>query len=244
MRDGRPSDADLRCRLDESALREDARGLQGLLQRNTKRKIPAHYPNTANNLYAAFIERAIDLVDDSCFVGMITSQTYMYLGTFKKCRKNVLNALAPPEVLCDTGYGVLDGAKVITAVAVLRKQSRPDTSRPCVAFRMFQETEDEKEAVFVEALSSLSRGRLHSKVVSDLRLDVYAAPFFGLLLLGAALDLASCLACTHHSTETSPGVPEAPKIADAKVGLADRRQPAVRSPVLGSKPRTDCPVAR
>ncbi len=26
--------------------------------------------------------------------------------------------IAPPEVLCDTGYGVLDGAKVITAVAV------------------------------------------------------------------------------------------------------------------------------
>ncbi len=130
---------------------------------NRRRGIPAHYPNTGNNLYSAFMEKSIDLVDESCFVGMITSQTYMYLGTFKKCRKNVLNALAPPEVLCDTGYGVLDGAKVITAVAVLRKQSRPDTSRPCVAFRMFQETEDEKEAVFVEALSSLSRGRLHSK---------------------------------------------------------------------------------
>ncbi len=130
---------------------------------NRRRGIPAHYPNTGNNLYSAFMEKSIDLVDESCFVGMITSQTYMYLATFRKCRKNVLNTLAPPEVLCDTGYGVLDGAKVITAVAVLRKQSRPDTSRPCVAFRMFQETEDEKEAVFVEALSSLSRGRLHSK---------------------------------------------------------------------------------
>ena len=109
------------------------------------------------------MEKSIDFVDESCFVGMITSQTYMYLGTFKKCRKNVLNAIAPPEVLCDTGYGVLDGAKVITAVAVLRKQSRPDTSRPCIAFRMFNETEDEKEATLVGAIESISRGQVHLK---------------------------------------------------------------------------------
>ena len=185
---------------------------------NRRRGIPAHYPNTGNNLYSAFMEKSIDLVDQSCFVGMITSQTYMYLGTFKKCRKNVLNAIAPPEVLCDTGYGVLDGAKVITAVAVLRKQSRPDTSRPCVAFRMFNETEDEKEAVFVEALSSLSKGRLHSKsyltsvsTFMQLPSSVYSywVPPSISQLFGLYPPLDRDIA--RHS--------EAPKIADAKVGL-------------------------
>jgi hypothetical protein len=191
---------------------------------NRRRGIPAHYPNTGNNLYSAFMEKSIDLVDESCFLGMITSQTYMYLGTFKKCRKNVLNSLAPPEVLCDTGYGVLDGAKVITAVAVLRKQSRPNTSRSCVAFRMFNEMEDDKEAVFVEALATLSRGLSHSKsyltsvsTFMQLPSSVYSywVPSTVSKLFGQYPPLDRDVARR----------PESPKIADAKQGLATGDNP-------------------
>src|SRR5208337_2822979 len=185
---------------------------------NRRRGVPAHYPNTGNNLYSAFMEKAIDLVGENCPVGMITSHTFMYLGPFKKCRKNVINALAPPEVLCDTGYGVLDGAKVITSVVVLRKQSRPDSSRPCVAFRMFQENEDEKEAVFASAVASLSVGELHPKfyltslsIFEQLPSSVYSywvpptvSRLFG-LYPPLDRDLARCA--------------DAPKIADVKVGL-------------------------
>jgi len=185
---------------------------------NRRRGIPAHYPNTGNNLYSAFMEKSIDLVDDSCFIGMITSQTYMYLGTFKKCRRNVLNALAPPEVLCDTGYGVLDGAKVITAVAILRKQSRPDISRPCVAFRMFQETEDEKEAVFVDALSSLWRGQLHSKsyltsVSTFMQLPSSVYSYW------VPPSISQLFAIYPPLDRDIARRPDETKIADAKVGL-------------------------
>ncbi len=191
---------------------------------NRRRGLLAHYPNTGNNLYSAFIEKSIELVGDSCFVGMITSQTYMYLGTFKKCRMNVLNSLAPPEVLCDTGYGVLDGAKVITAVTVLRKQRRPDTSRPCVAFRMFQETECDKEAVFVEAVALHVRGLVHSRsyitsvsTFIQLPFSVYSywVPSSVSELFGQYPPLDRDLARR----------PECPKIADAKQGLATGDNP-------------------
>ena len=191
---------------------------------NRRRGVQAHYPNTGNNLYSAFIERAIDLVGQNCLVGMLTSQTFMYLSTFKKCRKNVINAIAPPEVLCDTGYGVLDGAKVVTAATVLRKGVRPDTRRPCIAFRIFQEEEDQKEAVFVEALGSLSRGAAHPRVYltsvatfMELPSSVYSywVPTSVSRLFGQYPPLDRDIARSQ----------DAPKIADAKQGPATGDNP-------------------
>jgi hypothetical protein len=191
---------------------------------NRRRGVLAHYPNTGNNLYSAFIERAIDLVGEGGLVGMLTSQTFMYLSTFKKCRKNVINASAPPEVLCDTGYGVLDGAKVITAATALRKQARPDTRSPCVAFRMFQEQEDQKEAIFVEALSSLSKCVAHPRAYltsvanfMGLPSSVYSywVPSSVSRLFGKYPPLDRDVAKRR----------EAPKIADAKQGLATGDNP-------------------
>ena len=131
---------------------------------NRRKGVPAHYPDTGNNLYAAFMEKSVDLIHVDCFfVGMITSQTYMNLRTFKKCRR-FLNSAAPPELLCDTGYDVLDGAKVITATTVLRKQIKPTASRSCIAFRMSQEREEEKESIFSEAVLCLAKGRDHPRV--------------------------------------------------------------------------------
>src|SRR5271166_2134841 len=87
----------------------------------------------------------------------------MSSSTFKKCRYYI-NQAAPPELLCDTGYDVLDGAKVITATTVLRKQSRPDSTKPCVAFRVSQEREEEKETIFASAVYFLAKGESHDRV--------------------------------------------------------------------------------
>jgi hypothetical protein len=68
------------------------------------------------------------------------------------------------ELLCDTGFDVLDGAKVITAATVLRKQAKPDYDRPCICFRVFQESEQQKESVIIQALEQLRAGKPHSRV--------------------------------------------------------------------------------
>ena len=117
---------------------------------NRRKRIVAQYPITGNNLYSAFIERCIDIIGDDCLLGMLTSQTFMFLSSFKKCRIEVINAQAPPEIICDTGYDVLDGAKVITAAVVLRKQARLKHQKECIAFRMFQEKEEQKEAIYLD----------------------------------------------------------------------------------------------
>lgn len=77
------------------------------------------YPRTKNDLYAAAIERGIELLNPRSRLGAITSRTGFFLTSFQKWWEEVLLKEAPPAVFADLGYGVLDGAMVETAAYCL-----------------------------------------------------------------------------------------------------------------------------
>lgn len=52
-------------------------------------------------------------------VGAITSRTGFFLSSFRKWREDILMNSAPPTVMADLGFGVLDGAMVETAAYCL-----------------------------------------------------------------------------------------------------------------------------
>jgi hypothetical protein len=123
----------------------------------TKSYIAKHYPDTKNDYYAAFIEQAIDLTRTNGFVGMLTSRTFLFLKSFGLLRQNLLWNTAVPELLLDTGFGVLDGAMVETAATVLRKtagipNSTPTGKKECTFCRLVMFDTYEKEEVFTSSL--------------------------------------------------------------------------------------------
>jgi hypothetical protein len=77
------------------------------------------YPRTKNDVYAAFVERGIDVLSSRGRVGAITSRTGFFLSSFQKWREQVLLETAPPVVFADLGHGVLDSAMVETAAYCL-----------------------------------------------------------------------------------------------------------------------------
>jgi hypothetical protein len=80
------------------------------------------YPDTKNDLYAAFIERALAFLRATGgYVGAITSRTFMFLKSFQKLRENVIFAQARMSPVADLGFGVLDTAMVETVAFVLEK---------------------------------------------------------------------------------------------------------------------------
>jgi SAM-dependent methyltransferase len=79
------------------------------------------YPRTKNDLYAAFVERGIELLHPRGLLGAITSRTGFFLATFQKWREEILLKEAPPVVMVDLGYGVLDTAMVEVAAYCLEK---------------------------------------------------------------------------------------------------------------------------
>lgn len=78
------------------------------------------YPRTKNDLYAAFVERGLNLLRTGGRLGAITSRTGFFLTSFRKWREEILLGEARPLIVADLGHGVLD-AMVETAAYTLEK---------------------------------------------------------------------------------------------------------------------------
>jgi hypothetical protein len=83
--------------------------------------IDEHYPKTRNDLYAAFVERGLELLRSGGFLGAITSRTGFFLTSFAPWRQEVLLQQARLIAVADLGYGVLDTAMVETAAYVMER---------------------------------------------------------------------------------------------------------------------------
>jgi hypothetical protein len=84
-----------------------------------KKDFEKAYPKTKNDVYAAFVERGVELLTSKGRAGAITSRTGFFLGRFQAWREEVILKQAPPVVFADLGYGVLDSAMVETAAYCL-----------------------------------------------------------------------------------------------------------------------------
>ncbi len=88
----------------------------------SKKYIDQAYPRTKNDVYAAFVERGLQLLRPGGYLGAITSRTGFFLSSFEKWRDLIVLGEAHPTVFADLGYGVLDTAMVETAAYCLEKR--------------------------------------------------------------------------------------------------------------------------
>ncbi|RME46937.1 MAG: SAM-dependent methyltransferase [Chloroflexi bacterium] len=87
----------------------------------TKDYLKQHYPRSKQDLYAAFVERGLELLHPGGRLGAITSRTGFFLKTFQAWREEILMGEGRLVALADLGYGVLDTAMVETAAYVVEK---------------------------------------------------------------------------------------------------------------------------
>jgi hypothetical protein len=93
----------------------------GAASKPARAYIERTYPRTKNDLYAAFVERGLHMLQPGGMLGAITSRTGFFLSSFQKWREEILLREAQPVVFADLGYGVLDTAMVETAAYCLRR---------------------------------------------------------------------------------------------------------------------------
>lgn len=86
-----------------------------------KKEFEKAYPRTKNDIFAAFVERGIQLLLPHGLLGAITSRTGFFLSSFQKWREEILLKEAPPVVFADLGNGVMDAAMVEAAAYCLEK---------------------------------------------------------------------------------------------------------------------------
>ncbi len=93
----------------------------GAVSLGGKKEFEKAYPRTKNDVYAAFVERGIQVLHQRGLLGAITSRTGFFLSSFQKWREQILLKEAPPVVFADLGYGVMDAAMVEAAAYCLVK---------------------------------------------------------------------------------------------------------------------------
>ena len=80
------------------------------------------YPRTKNDVYAAFVERGLQLRYAGGMLGAITARAGFFLSSFQKWRGEILLKEPWPTIFADLVYGVLDIAMVETATFWLAKK--------------------------------------------------------------------------------------------------------------------------
>ncbi len=87
-----------------------------------KKVFDASYPKTKNDVYAAFVERGVQLLLGEGMLGAITSRACLFQTRFEKWREDIIMSLCNLDVVADLGSGVLDGAMVEVCAYSLRKR--------------------------------------------------------------------------------------------------------------------------
>ena len=79
------------------------------------------YPNSYNDILAAFVDRGGEILVPGGQLGAITSRTCFFLSSFTKWREEIVLNMLQPRLLVDLGHGVMDAAMVEAAAYVLEK---------------------------------------------------------------------------------------------------------------------------
>ena len=126
-----------------------------------------NYKSGKGDLYAAFIERCTELLAPDGRVGMITQQSFMYIPSYEKLRKKLLDAVAI-ESMVHVGPRAFDevkGEKVNTTAFVLRQETFSNLRNDSVGvyFRLVNEVDSEaKRSALQEALDRRRNVQPHS----------------------------------------------------------------------------------
>ncbi|QTR48784.1 BREX-1 system adenine-specific DNA-methyltransferase PglX [Candidatus Thiothrix anitrata] len=90
--------------------------------------IKDHYPDSKSDLFAAFIERNLDLAQKQGAVAMITMQSWMFLSSFEKLRTKLLDTKTITSMahLGARAFDSIGGEVVSTTAFVLENAHRPD----------------------------------------------------------------------------------------------------------------------
>lgn len=107
----------------------------------------AGYPLSSSDLFASFIERGTQLLEDKALLGAITPRSGFFLTTFQGWREDLLLKTCPPIVMADLGFGIMDGALVEASAYCLQKQAKKPHAIQGVYLRILEETINKKNVL-------------------------------------------------------------------------------------------------
>ena len=91
---------------------------------NLKEYIKSNYPMTKTDLFAVFLEKGLEMVKEYGFNCMVTMQSWMFLSSFEKLRKNLIETTTISNLLHMDN--MVMGIAFGTSATVFRNTYLPD----------------------------------------------------------------------------------------------------------------------
>ena len=135
------------------------------------------FPSAKRNLFAAFIQRCLELTDPQGYVGMITGQSYMFISSYEDLRKCIL-ASGAIRTLAQYDYNLFK-ERVDTAAFVMRHETDVKQRKRSVGvyFRLVKERDaNAKRLAFESAVAAYRAGQPHPQVFTYKQADFDAIP--------------------------------------------------------------------
>lgn len=139
------------------------------------------YPTSKGDLYAAFIERCAELLNENGRIGMIAQQSFMFISSYEKMRTALLEEHSI-EIVCHVGphtFAEAKGEKVNTVMFVLRREgeNRQGDKGFGTYFRLVREPDAKaKRLGFERSLVQLRSGEYDPAVFRYRQGDLRAIP--------------------------------------------------------------------
>ncbi len=112
------------------------------------------YTHATQDVFSAFVDRGLNMLDDGGSVGAITSRLAFYLELLEEWRVRLFDGSTQLSVMADLGYGVLDAALVEAAAYVISNTKRNSST---AAFLSLLARED-KGGVLLENCLAIRNG--------------------------------------------------------------------------------------
>lgn len=129
-----------------------------------KSLVAASYPAGKGDLYAAFIQRCVDLACPTGFVGMLTMHSFMFISSYEKLR-SIIREQAFIETMAHAGPALFDVGNpgtLQTSAYVVRRENDPEARQNAEGtyFRLVKEPNSEaKQRRFEQAVANLRAGK-------------------------------------------------------------------------------------
>jgi hypothetical protein len=188
-----------------------------------KQHLRKMYPKTYQDLYAAFLEQALKLVERTGgYTGALVSRTFMFVSSFARLRQELLLHKTNITVLAELGLGVLDNATVRPAALVFSPRAGDPEFLQTTFFRLSAIELERKLPVLQWAIGNpneaVAQGILFNRPASAFK-ALPGAPF---TYWASQSLLAKLTSLPPLDRDNSRGSNDKKKIADVKEGLGTR----------------------
>ena len=127
----------------------------------------SEYPRSKADLFAMFIERGFELLEEHGFNAMITMQSWMFLSSFDELRKELCASYSISSMLHlgPRAFDTIGGEVVQTVAFVIQKRRAVD--RLSTFVRLVEgNSEKEKASLVLSALQGMAHSRIYRKTQS------------------------------------------------------------------------------